>query len=286
MQQKLKRILLIGAVPALALGWYAFRPELIFVNRTVQEASPSAKDGNVSTIASGAFESYAHETTGIAQILQVSGKRSVLRLSNFKTSNGPDVHVFLVKSSDPKDIKSGSYLDLGSIKGNLGDQNYDLPDDLNLADYNAVNIWCSRFSVRFGGASLKRKTASIPQLTLASFGPEIRVTSGSLTGKVGKALLLEKDGKRALRLTNLKLTSKADVYFVKAESLAKPFNFDSLTKVKVGTASGKFGEFAVSKDLDAWLYRSVLLWNPVTNKAISTADLRSDQERKKTLELS
>jgi hypothetical protein len=45
--------------------------------------------------------------------------------------------------------------DLGVIKGNIGDQNYKLDNDLDLAKYRAVSIWCKRFSVNFGAAALK-----------------------------------------------------------------------------------------------------------------------------------
>jgi hypothetical protein len=41
------------------------------------------------------------------------------------------------------------------IKGNVGDQNYMLPSDLNMAKYRAVSIWCKRFSVNFVAAALE-----------------------------------------------------------------------------------------------------------------------------------
>jgi hypothetical protein len=82
----------------------------------------------------------------------------VLRFTNFDTSNGPDVHVYMVAADDAKDaatVERAGFVDLGSIKGNVGDQNYTLPSDLDLAKYRAVSIWCKRFSVNFGAAALK-----------------------------------------------------------------------------------------------------------------------------------
>ena len=86
------------------------------------------------------------------------GEKNVLRLSGFTTSNGPAVRVYLVKASDPSDmsVKEKGFVDLGPIKGNVGDQNYELPEGVDLSQYGAVSIWCARFGVNFGGASLSR----------------------------------------------------------------------------------------------------------------------------------
>ncbi|HEX9264600.1 MAG TPA: DM13 domain-containing protein [Candidatus Binatia bacterium] len=45
-------------------------------------------------------------------------------------------------------------MDLGSIKGNIGDQNYDLPAGVDLSKYRAVTVWCKRFGVNFATAPL------------------------------------------------------------------------------------------------------------------------------------
>jgi len=81
----------------------------------------------------------------------------VLRFTDFKTSNGPDVHVYLVAADDATDNESvtkAGFIDLGSIKGNIGDQNYTLGPDVDLSKYRAVSVWCKRFSVNFGAAPL------------------------------------------------------------------------------------------------------------------------------------
>ncbi|CAN5385621.1 hypothetical protein BH11ARM2_BH11ARM2_03830 [soil metagenome] len=81
-------------------GWGLFRPEKLFVNETVQEKLPTVTGQKATTLADGPFVSYAHETTGNAELVQVGGDRFV-RLSDFKTSNGPDVHLYLVKGDEP-----------------------------------------------------------------------------------------------------------------------------------------------------------------------------------------
>ena len=91
---------------------------------------------------------------------ELADGKQVLRLTDFKTSNGPDVHVYLVAAEDAADnatVKSAGYIDLGSIKGNEGDQNYALPVGTDLAKYRAVTIWCARFNVNFATAPLKKK---------------------------------------------------------------------------------------------------------------------------------
>lgn len=158
-----KRNLFIGAgVIVLAIGWYSFRPELLFINKTVSEEFPggaqmvSVEKGPMS-ITKGNFKSLAHETKGLASIYQLADGKRTLRLTEFETSNGPDVHVYLTaaeveKGSDA--IKAAGFIDLGSMKGNKGDQNYEIPADVDLSKYKHVAIWCARFGVNFATASL------------------------------------------------------------------------------------------------------------------------------------
>lgn len=161
------RRLIIAAAIIVVTGivWYLFRPELLFVNKTVNESLPMASMANSDSggasksmmLATGMFHDGAHETKGTATVHQLADGKRVLRLTGFETSNGPDVHVYLVAANDATDsemVKSVGFVDLGSMKGNVGDQNYDVPADLDLAKYRAVTIWCARFSVNFGTAPL------------------------------------------------------------------------------------------------------------------------------------
>jgi hypothetical protein len=161
-----KRNIYIGiGVIALALAWYAFRPELLFINKTVDEKLPvaqassmaMAKNTEPTILAEGVFRGLAHETKGLAAVHQLADGKRILRLSNFETSNGPDVHVYLVAAEVAKDnatVKQAGFIDLGSIKGNKGDQNYEIPADTDLNKYKSVSIWCARFGVNFGAATL------------------------------------------------------------------------------------------------------------------------------------
>ena len=84
-------------------------------------------------------------------------RKCKLKVTSFKTSNGPDVHVYMVAADDAKDaaiVQQAGFIDLGVLKGNIGDQNYTLGSDLDLAKYRTVSVWCKRFSKNFGAAPL------------------------------------------------------------------------------------------------------------------------------------
>src|SRR5947208_10991119 len=158
--------IIIGmGVIALAVAWYAFRPELLFVNKPVNEELPVGQASSTTMskgtepmiLAKGDFRGLAHETKGAATVHQLADGERILRLTNFETSNGPDVHVYLVAAEVAKDnatVKQAGFIDLGSLKGNKGDQNYEVPPDTDLNKYKSVSIWCARFGVNFGVATL------------------------------------------------------------------------------------------------------------------------------------
>jgi Electron transfer DM13 len=163
MKRWIKIIIPVAAV-ALLVAWYAFRPERLLVNRSVNEAMPTAPGASsAQSLESGRFYSILHPTEGTATIYQLGDGTRVLRFTSFSTSNGPDVHVYMVAADDAKDaatVQKAGFVDLGVIKGNIGDQNYTLGSDLDLAKYRAVSIWCKRFSVNFGAAALRPADAS------------------------------------------------------------------------------------------------------------------------------
>jgi hypothetical protein len=164
-----RNIIISVGIVVLAVGWYAFRPELLFVNKAVNEEFPGGAamasiEKEPMAVTKGNFKGLAHETKGLASIYQLADGKRTLRLTEFETSNGPDVHVYLTaaeveKGSDA--IKEAGFIDLGSMKGNKGDQNYDIPVDADLNKYKNVTIWCARFGVNFGQAALEAPV-SIP----------------------------------------------------------------------------------------------------------------------------
>jgi len=156
-----KIILAVIAIPVLVGLWWAFRPEKLFINEKVNEAAPAALSSEPEALYTGKLEGKVHPTSGRATIYKQSDGKEYLRLTDFMTSNGPDVHVLLVKADDKaldQEIVKGDLesVELGSLKGNQGDQNYDLPASADLNKYQGVVIYCERFHAIFGVARLEK----------------------------------------------------------------------------------------------------------------------------------
>lgn len=154
---KKKKVVIPVIIIVLFVGWYWFRPERLVINRRVDEGFPTGHDSSAQIVESGAFHSGTHPTAGTATIYRIENGSRILRFTNFKTSNGPDVHIYMVAAEDAKDsasVQHAAFIDLGLIKGNIGDQNYTLSSDVDLAKYQTVSVWCKRFSKNFGAAPL------------------------------------------------------------------------------------------------------------------------------------
>jgi hypothetical protein len=124
-------------------------------------SSAMAQDsGNAKPVFTGKFHGKVHDTSGRATVYEQDGKLT-LRLTNFKTSNGPDVHVILIAANDADDnanfLKSSTErVELGKLKGNEGDQNYEIPGGTDLGKFRTVSIYCERFDANFGAAPLEK----------------------------------------------------------------------------------------------------------------------------------
>lgn len=164
-------ILALGtAVAVVAL--YLFQPWRLFTDRTVNEATPlvegtplpsgtgRAAPAAARKLSSGSFIGHEHGTTGTASVIRLGSGKRVLRIENLDTSDGPDLRVWL--SDQPVKpgtsgwfvFDDGAYVELGELKGNKGDQNYDIPAGADLGKLTSVTIWCKRFRVSFGAAAL------------------------------------------------------------------------------------------------------------------------------------
>jgi Electron transfer DM13 len=156
-----KKWILVGiGVPLLVVVWWEFRPEKLWVNVKVNEPAPAGSSAD-QPLYTGLLAGRAHPTSGRASIYQTPNGKRDLRLTDFMTSNGPDVHVVLAQSADEslnQDFVKGQLntVELGVLKANQGDQNYDLPDSADLSRYDAVVIYCERFHAVFGVAKLDK----------------------------------------------------------------------------------------------------------------------------------
>jgi hypothetical protein len=91
-----------------------------------------------------------HNAEGLAKVIQLDDASMILRLENFRATNGPDLYVYLATDNSASD-----FVDLGRLKGNIGNQNYDIPEGTDFSKYDTVLIWCKAFSVLFGSAKLE-----------------------------------------------------------------------------------------------------------------------------------
>lgn len=169
---KLVALPIIAAVAAITI-YYA---SPLFINTTVDESLPTGAmhendvvmkkdamtekevmESDTKIILTGNFIGVGdgiHNAEGMSKVLAVNDGKTehrILRLENFKSTNGPDLYVYL--SKDARSISDG-YIELGRLKGNIGNQNYHIPDDVNLDEYSYALIWCKQFSVLFGYANL------------------------------------------------------------------------------------------------------------------------------------
>jgi hypothetical protein len=259
-----KKIYGLAVIVAIAL-WAAFRPERLFVNAKVNEAMPASFANHSQTVlSSGSFHSAAHESKGTARIYQLADGKRILRFTNFETSNGPDVHVYLVAANDASDsetVKKAGFVELGSLKGNVGDQNYDLPANVDLTKYRAVTIWCKRFRVNFGTAPL---SPSAPGPSIAQILASVNFHAVAHEG-VGQATIYQLGGaKRLLRFTNFDTSNGPDVrvHLVATRGARDSETVKHAGFVEVGTLTGNVGDqnYELSSELDLNQYRAVTIW--------------------------
>lgn len=168
-----------------AFGLYWFQPWKLVTDETVNEtlsspqprpeptggptASPEQTDGGSEEepepagpvlVTEGEFISHEHETTGTARIVRHPDGSHQLELVDLATSNGPDLRVWItdqpvIEGTDGWHVfDDGEWVELDRLKGNQGNQVYDIPDSVDPADFTSVSIWCKRFSVSFGAAPL------------------------------------------------------------------------------------------------------------------------------------
>ena len=119
-------------------------------------AAEEMADGGVRVAYVGSFGSRSHPAEGTAVVL-TDGTQTFLRFDDdFATDNGPDLNVYLHTAGPDASVGDlvGDFIDLGDLKGNIGAQNYVIPDDVDLERYSTVSVWCVRFRVVFGTAEL------------------------------------------------------------------------------------------------------------------------------------
>jgi hypothetical protein len=134
-------------LPVLVALWWAFRPEKLWINQKVNEPAPFDASADPKPVLTGRFEGKSQQTSGRATIYKKPGGEEFVQLSDFATPGSEDVHVALVRGGDR--------IDLGPLKSNQGDQNYDLPAATDLSKYDAVVTYSAQSQAVLGLAKLE-----------------------------------------------------------------------------------------------------------------------------------
>jgi hypothetical protein len=147
--------IIIGVILAALIPVVVYTASPLFFDRTINEEIPVTKTDTTETqvvaMVSGSFVGVndgIHNAEGTAKVLSLDDAK-ILRLEDFKATNGPDLHVYLAT-----DEKATDYVDLGLLKANIGNQNYQIPEGTDLSKYDTALVWCKQFSVLFGHANL------------------------------------------------------------------------------------------------------------------------------------
>ena len=156
--KKLIAVALVAGIVGFGAGnafWYLASP--LWIDNVVSEGLPA--ELMVSTVAAGQFSDAdaVHKGSGTASLLETPGGAGIIRFTDFEVTNGPDLEVWLVKDADIQssdDVLESEWVSLGQLKGNIGDQNYLIPEDIDISQYGSVVIWCEQFSVLFSAAEL------------------------------------------------------------------------------------------------------------------------------------
>jgi hypothetical protein len=117
-----------------------------------QNNTTSTTNTGHNTLRTGTFVGVGdgiHNAEGLAKVVQLQDGNNILRLENLHVTNGPDLYVYLATDKSASDFVS-----LGKLKANNGNQNYEIPSEIDLTKYGTALIWCRPFSVLFGIAEL------------------------------------------------------------------------------------------------------------------------------------
>jgi prepilin signal peptidase PulO-like enzyme (type II secretory pathway) len=157
----------IGAyvITAIVVGVYLGRS--VFFDKTVNEQVAMVAPAPVASAAgeepaeprnvllgSGSLEPVRHAAQGRAQAIELAQGGRVVTLTNFEVDNGPDLRVYLVAGPALTEGDVDDFVDLGGLKGNRGNQQYEVPGEADLDRYSTLVIWCRAFSVLFARAPL------------------------------------------------------------------------------------------------------------------------------------
>ena len=113
-------------------------------------AAPVTASAEDQVLASGKFRGQSGHAAsgGVSVVKTVKGTLVVLE-PDFRFDGAPDPKLGFGKNSY---VESTQF---SILKSNSGKQTYEIPSSINPADYTEVWVWCERYSVPLGVATLK-----------------------------------------------------------------------------------------------------------------------------------
>jgi hypothetical protein len=160
MQQQFKDFMEMSEEERIEKGQQMSNEERDMIMKAAAQTNGTTVNDNMATIGEDISTTYAgtfvgvndgiHNAEGMAKVIRLDDASMILRLENFKATNGPDLYVYLATDESASD-----FVDLGRLKGNIGNQNYEIPEGTDFSRYDTVLIWCKAFSVLFGSAELE-----------------------------------------------------------------------------------------------------------------------------------
>jgi hypothetical protein len=172
-----------GAVAAAVAAFLLFRPDTLFTDvettesleeafattsttsapittttgtapSTTARATTTTQPAGPVAIQTGQLFGIDHSAAGTATIYEQDGAHVLRFEEDTDIQNGPDLYVWLLPGTDYEGGTPTDYIDLGTLKGTVGSQNYELPPEYDPGSHRAVLIWCLRFTVPFAAAPL------------------------------------------------------------------------------------------------------------------------------------
>ncbi|MEM6403616.1 MAG: DM13 domain-containing protein [Cyanobacteria bacterium P01_D01_bin.116] len=255
----------------------------VIVNSRVAEASSvfrrnrttrvAAKTNSI--LASGKFVKQEKATTGQARIVNINGKRYLEFDRAFSTGEGPDVKVILHRNSNvPLNIKEENYITLAKIKSFNGSQRYAIPENVNLADYKSVGIWCEEFNATFGYAPLQSTVASANSIKPIASGKFVKQEKAT----TGQARIVNINGKNYLEFDRAFSTGEGpDVKVILHRNSNVPLNIKEENYITLAPIKSFKGSqrYAIPENVNLADYKSVGIWCEEFNATFGFAPLQN-----------
>jgi hypothetical protein len=123
--------------------------------------TPFEQPSGSQIIVTGQFASIdsVRQASGNLTIYQNPDGTRLLHIEeNFRISRAPEMHLILTRNPDPMAESTGvgvDYIDIGVLRGNVGQQNYTIPPSVDFNRYPVLAIYSSQYDAVLGTATLQ-----------------------------------------------------------------------------------------------------------------------------------